>query len=890
MQVDRKFKVFISSSCGGKYTYVRKALKKMIEDTGLAIAYVFESEPGSSEEVVSAYLEEVAECDVLILLVDNVDSVSNATLSEYNLAKKLKKKMLCFFCDETKKEKTEIQREMENPGSPKYELVHCFADIPGKVFDTLLQDLVNRYRSKLLEDIKQDIEPEINKKVSITTERLSKDILHEYSLLDNPIADKLFGENKDDNKTPTRLNELLAYFFKVTLAELPFDGQRFKELKESILGNHEEPIKSLIRIRLEALENYYANNLDDCVNSLKKAISYIKENQPMAEWLLNDVAIDLRNIINLRDNINGIFSVENEGQKIIDTSNENVVFPELDRITSSISNNAIKNYKKIALQSLYTTTFFGYQEIFKDLSSYFCVAILYGSITHIRLLPEKCAELLLPICLETNNISYYAEYIKNTIISNELKDLDESLRVANINTVLMPFINIEGLLAKIPNIPIDKRRDEARINVLKYFGYYYSESTFACEESWFFNHIKHQKTSSIIGNINTLIFETIKKCIHRFSQNNIIEYCIQCIQSKNAVLIQKCVSLTYDIDFASANMEWQEKFKLVLIDNVTTNALWSAIIQFGYKCTIDWTDLKETVKQKAPQFYAGLFSLEFVFKEKTDLYSQIIKYISTINSRNETHGNLKISAYANDLYGTIWNIIRINNLQLTWDELIPILSACEGTILAEKQVPDAKIKSLTLLLNLKNYYSGCLEWLSWGKNIFQNQECVLKASYVGVFDKTSRYAVLFAYELLKLLFNKENDFLMQLLNLPIADAYDILVCLKVLDDIDKNLRNNFSNEIKMAILQLANTLSKHKELDIRFYSVKLLIWLTDTVYCSQALDCLSQCFDNGTAGIKATILYRIKEIHGDSSIVSYIKQKALVDPNYWVRSIIKNTD
>lgn len=124
------------------------------------------------------------------------------------------------------------------------------------------------------------------------------------------------------------------------------------------------------------------------------------------------------------------------------------------------------------------------------------------------------------------------------------------------------------------------------------------------------------------------------------------------------------------------------------------------------------------------------------------------------------------------------NTLSKHKEQLTWDELIPILSACEGTILAEKQVPDAKIKSLTLLLNLKNYYSGCLEWLSWGKNIFQNQECVLKASYVGVFDKTSRYAVLFAYELLKLLFNKENDFLMQLLNLPIADAYDILVCLK----------------------------------------------------------------------------------------------------------------
>ena len=317
-----------------------------------------------------------------------------------------------------------------------------------------------------------------------------------------------------------------------------------------------------------------------------------------------------------------------------------------------------------------------------------------------------------------------------------------------------------------------------------------------------------------------------------------------------------------------------------------TNALWPAIIQFGYKCTIEWTDLEETVKQKVPQFYTGLFGLEFVFKEKIDLYSQILKYISTINNRNGTQGNLKITGYANDLYGTIWNIIRINNLQLTWEELIPILSACEGTLLAEKQLPDAKIKSITLLLNLKNYYSGYSEWLSWGKKIFQNREFALKASYIGFFDKTSSYAVLFAYELLKLFFNKENGFVMQLLNLPIANVYDIIVCLKILDDIDKNLRNNLSNEIKMAILQLAITLSKHKELDVRFYSVKLLIWLTDTVYDRQALDCLSQCFDNGTAEIKATILYRIKEIHGDSSIVSFIKQKALIDPNYWVRSII----
>lgn len=46
---EQKIKVFISSACGGddwkqKYNYVREALKVLINGTGFAKAYVFESE------------------------------------------------------------------------------------------------------------------------------------------------------------------------------------------------------------------------------------------------------------------------------------------------------------------------------------------------------------------------------------------------------------------------------------------------------------------------------------------------------------------------------------------------------------------------------------------------------------------------------------------------------------------------------------------------------------------------------------------------------------------------------------------------------------------------------------------------------------------------------
>ena len=41
--IEHKLNVFISSKCGGKYTIARKALKKLLEATGLVEAFVFET-------------------------------------------------------------------------------------------------------------------------------------------------------------------------------------------------------------------------------------------------------------------------------------------------------------------------------------------------------------------------------------------------------------------------------------------------------------------------------------------------------------------------------------------------------------------------------------------------------------------------------------------------------------------------------------------------------------------------------------------------------------------------------------------------------------------------------------------------------------------------------
>ena len=85
--IEHKLRVFISSKCGGKYTIARKSLKKLLETTGLAEVYAFETEPASSEDTISSYLEHVDASNLCIFLVDNEDGVPPAVLSEEKRAK-----------------------------------------------------------------------------------------------------------------------------------------------------------------------------------------------------------------------------------------------------------------------------------------------------------------------------------------------------------------------------------------------------------------------------------------------------------------------------------------------------------------------------------------------------------------------------------------------------------------------------------------------------------------------------------------------------------------------------------------------------------------------------------------------------------------------------------
>ena len=67
-----------------------------------------------------------------------------------------------------------------------------------------------------------------------------------------------------------------------------------------------------------------------------------KKSIPM--WIANDIAIDIRHIQVCIDERNNIITLDNPGQKYIDTSGEPVYFPYLDRQVENMQEGIAEKY------------------------------------------------------------------------------------------------------------------------------------------------------------------------------------------------------------------------------------------------------------------------------------------------------------------------------------------------------------------------------------------------------------------------------------------------------------------------------------------------------------------------------------------------------------------
>lgn len=903
MQVDTieyKVTVFISSKCGGRYAIIRKALKELLLETGMTNVYVFETAPGSSQPMPDAYLQYINESHLCLFLIDNKDGVTNPVLAEYQRAKELGKKIICVFCDEKKKKPTQLEEEIRMTQRGKYCPVHEFSDITKVAYRSVMQDILDAYKKKSSSSVSSNANSDLSTEKVLTVADsyiIDKNMLKGFDKTKNELVKNFFpfGEKAEDT---SELDDMSQDLMKVILCKQRFESIDYDRTCKKVVELHQSVYKNLISLRLKAVKYYFEDKIPECIDTLKEVLQIASSNTEIANWISNDIAIDLRNMIGINDEIHSRLSIDNEGQKFINNNCETVFFPVLDRFESNMKEKIIKQYFKVYTDSPYTTTLGGQGEVFKDIAICYCTALIYGSITHLLITRNRIIDALSALCFEYSDHDLFVELIKMLIIERRDKDLEKFIRIYNQSVDVVNSNDIETIQACIECIPISHHKRISEFLLLKYFGYYFSDLQYnqLSEKlvSFSFDWIDNEKR---IYNLCDYIFGALKENSRRIDIDCLTKFIIKVLSMNGNRWYDDACSLSCSLDYSLVSEGNQtsllEKSIEIICDEQRRNMLNSFsrhLIHFRLTATINMKSLDDAIQNNMVDFYNGVYHLEIFDRDRKSSINNIKRYMNSINIRNEEQGKNGIfHGYGSDPYGTISNIIIHNELVLNWDEIRPIIEVAKNTLLAPKQGYQDKCRAIKLIVFLKNHFDYIKEWNECLVSLINQDEKILVGNSIDLFEKDTKRVLYVVYQMMLFIFNRStsDEMINSIINISNMSDYEILKCLvnieSILDGFDYSEADDI---VVMFIIHLACMMTNHKECDIRFFAIKCLIQLTHSKYSQIVLPQLSSVMDTGTSIIKASIISRVKRIeHSDQAIIDYIIQKGKVDNNYLVRKI-----
>ncbi len=117
-------------------------------------------------------------------------------------------------------------------------------------------------------------------------------------------------------------DENCARLFGQIIGCASIESPDFKKIKNDIEKLHITAIRQLILMRYDAVAAYFDGDLKTCLKELEKCIDLCNKNKDIPKWLMNDVAIDLRNMQIEIDRGNEIIRADMHGQNILNQDNE----------------------------------------------------------------------------------------------------------------------------------------------------------------------------------------------------------------------------------------------------------------------------------------------------------------------------------------------------------------------------------------------------------------------------------------------------------------------------------------------------------------------------------------------------------------------------------------
>lgn len=891
MKIDRKIRVFISSKCGGQYTVARKALKAMLEETGFCEVYAFETDYGSSMPVVSAYLSEVGESDVIIVFVENEDGVTDPVQSEINRAKELKKKMLFIFCDEKQRAPTVLQEQLKGNLQEKYEVCHEFSDFPIKAYNSFFNDITRQYRvlAPIEEVVFEDKEIEIKKYGGESFAQIKKDNFNTIKSVRN-LLKKMSGICFVEDAEYEGVDKEFGSLLLVLLGQRHISDVDVTALERHWSDIYSEELSPIMKCRKEAFIYYLSGKYKSALEILDDAVQ--KYGDTMPRWILNDIAIDMRNIDSYIAYRKGEWPYLNlKGQNILDEDVNSLFNPVIDRFSCDFYQNIVDIEINNKIDSPDTIHLGSQDHLFENLAKTFIAAVDCLSITHFLLVRKKIISLYSLLSFEFRNHSLFITAVKMLILERDEKNLKRYINRYGETTSHISAEDINLIQALVDNEQDFLKKIQAQSLLLEFFGYYYSDEEFERVINKYFDDINEAVRTETVCAFQ-YILHALPEIERRVPIGRVLEVLYLFLARDDKRWHNEVFSVLKRLGTVNV-AKTLEKKKLIatleknlLIDeirDVSPNIL--DAVQFVRLSLGEMaSSFDELVEEVAPNYYEHHYSLN-VFKHSEDeTIEYLLELVKSIKQQNETQGKGGVySNYAYNDFATIGNVISKAEFAMDYKKLKHIVQVVEDTIKTPTQTCEAKYYALRLLIVIKMTYPRRHD----AKRIISsinNFNDIKGSDTISLQKRYSNQSLLAMYELSRMyILGDDNDeFSIAYSSCCEAEQIALLDSLCFLSKIGNNAEIEKLFSMIWAVLLIVESSESEK---ILFLLSVLYSNLYGTALEQKSLKRLISMLEDGTSGMKIGAMSRLKSRDAKGELIDYIYQQGRVDNNYCVREV-----
>ncbi|WP_311467993.1 hypothetical protein [uncultured Abiotrophia sp.] len=902
----KKIRVFISSVCGDnkKFNQVRKRLKKLIEDTGVATVYLFEDEEASTLSAGTHYKFNLIDCNVCIFLIDNKVGVTPGVQEEIDIAKRHNIKSFYYFCDEDSVEKTEIEKSLQGAQFAKSKTVHNFQDLGDAGAKALIEDLITVYLiyckdERLFDNLNEEnniraIEPYRGNRIFIPRVLINSCVACVKNLGKIIIGD---SESFDDEYGDLRVDEWGSLFLKVL-----FRGDSIRKFNTELFlddigkDRNEESVE-LLKIRWCAIQAYFLGDLEGCIGYIKKALEMAKKtDQP--KWLVNDILIDLRNQESLFGKLNNTF-YESEAQKELSSSEERVHYPWLDRVDDIIQKKYIRGMFKEKTDSPFSVTYSNeFNELLELITESYIISLYNGSLTQILLLYGRVRDLQFYFSEVQGQYASELYLLKYAIFECDITSSERILKAYPRLFKLMGDKDAAEILRFCFNQPIKHMQNASVLLGMGTIGYFLSNQSFddyekLCKEiidKWF---SEEDHTISL----GKYIFKYMAGIVERVSHNWIANVCGQFLRNKYRYWYRDLFEFMDSyIDLNQMDPDVANEFIQQINDMLEDeNALplvrdTPSFLSQLRKQNLELTrTIDKKISELLPNFYCDNYRIETSCEAQKDYVLYIHHLIDIINNDNEQQGKEGMFfVRGTRSIATIQNLLMNNAVSYDKKLVSSLVDTLSNTLIQSKEGIDIKIDAISLMMCIVAKYPDIYrEKKEIYDKVLESEADIIDVGNTFMESNIGKIALQIALSLLKsaMGFDSYSDFFGYMSHIQNDKATIISVMRVVANYLEVDNRLRFSDRIELALFQNVLIWLNVDYLDVKFHATRVLLMLGRGDDNREILNqALIRLVDYEGVAIKRHILWNIHKVDGiNDRTKEYIFLKCQKDPCYLVR-------